>query len=189
MAAHSWCHGSERYPDDAWDRRTTADPKDTKAPRRGPAIRVSPPPDAVAPSPVAATEAREPPAEPAHEPIEPIASEDIQSVDSVSMAPVEDASDASIKLARDARMKKPCRLELHLAAKGGEALVRRTAPDIDCTPRRRRRAWAGSCLRPAILLVLASPGSTPPGTASGRTVSFLRPRRATADRARDRPPR
>jgi len=133
------------------------DPKDTKAPRRGRLFEVSPPPDAVAPSPVAAPEAEEPPAEPLTEPIEPIASEDIQSVDSVSMAPVEDASDASIKLARDARMKKPVPASSYISrSKGGEALVRRTAPDIDLHPAPRRRAWGWLlAFAPAILLVVA----------------------------------
>ena len=142
------------------------DPKETKAPRRGRLFEVSPPPEAaasdVAPpaldaAPASEAPAEETPAEPLTEPIAPIAAEDIQSIDSGAVAPVEDASDASIKLARDARMKKPVPASSYISrSKGGEALVRRTAPDIDLHPAPRRRAWGWLlAFAPAILLVVA----------------------------------
>jgi hypothetical protein len=137
------------------------DPKDTKAPRRSRLFEVSPPPEAAAsdsapPGPASEPALpEEPPAEPLTEPIEPIASEDIHSVDSVSMAPVEDASDASIKLARDARMKKPVPAASYISkSKGGETLVRRSAPAVDLHPTPRRRGWGWLlAFAPALLLV------------------------------------
>jgi len=141
------------------------DPKDTKAPRRGRLFEVSPPPEAASteaapaapPDAAPASEADDGPAEPLTEPISPIASEDIQSIDSASVAPVEDASDASIKLARDARLKKPVPASAYLArSKGGEVLVRRSAPAVDLhpAPRRRGLGWFLAFL-PALLLVAA----------------------------------
>jgi hypothetical protein len=145
------------------------DPKDTKAPRRSRLFEVSPPPEAAAseaaptaseapPASEPASEPappEEPPAEPLTEPVEPIASEDMHSVDSVSMAPVEDASDASIKLARDARMKKPVPAASDISkSKGGETLVRRSAPAVDLHPTPRRRGWGWLlAFAPALLLV------------------------------------
>jgi hypothetical protein len=139
------------------------DPKDTKAPRRGRLFEVSPPPEAAtsdaAPTreaaPVSEPSVEEPPAEPLTEPISPIASEDMQSIDSASVEPVEDASDASIKLARDERMKKPVPASSYLArSKGGEVLVRRSAPafDLHPTPPRRGLGWLWLFV-PAVLLV------------------------------------
>ena len=140
-------------------------PKDTKPPRRGRLFEVSPPPEAAASAipetpasdaaPASEPPAKEPPAEPLTEPIFPIASEDIQSIDSASVAPVEDASDASIKLARDERMKKPVPASSYLArSKGGEVLVRRSAPAVDLhpAPPRRRLGWLWLFV-PAVLLV------------------------------------
>jgi hypothetical protein len=142
------------------------DPKDTKPPRRGRLFEVSPPPEAAAsdgaPPPAPAAEQgpaedapEDAPAEPLTEPISPIASEDIHSIDSASVAPVEDASDASIKLARDERMKKPVPASSYLArSKGGEVLVRRSAPAVDLhpAPPRRGLGWLWLFV-PAVLLV------------------------------------
>ena len=124
------------------------DPKDTKAPRRGRLFEVSPPPEAAAsdpaPGPVAPNEppVEEAPPEPLTEPIVPVASEDIQSIDSGAVIPGEDEpSNASAKLAADARMKKPVPASSYIArAKGGETLVRRSAPAVDLHPAPPRRA-------------------------------------------------
>ena len=140
------------------------DPKDTKPPRRGRLFEVSPPPEAAAfppapaPDPASEPEAAPPEeaaADPLTEPIAPIASEDIHSIDSASVAPVEDASDASIKLARDERMKKPVPASSYLArSKGGEVLVRRSAPAVDLHPAPPRRGLGWFWLFvPAIFLV------------------------------------
>ena len=140
------------------------DPKDTKAPRRSRLFEVSPPPEAAvsdaAPPPghVAANDApaEEPPAEPLTEPIAPVASEDVQSIDSGAVVPGEDEpSNASAKLAADARLKKPVPASSYLArAKGGETLVRRSAPAVDLHPAPPRRAlgWLWVFV-PAVVLV------------------------------------
>jgi hypothetical protein len=136
------------------------DPKDPKAPRRGRLFEVSPPPeassDAVAPSePAVAAPPEDAAAEPLTEPILPVASEDVHSVESGAVPPVEDPLDASIKLARDERLKKPVPASAYLArSKGGEVLVRRSAPAVDLhpTPSRRGLGWLWAFV-PAVLLV------------------------------------
>jgi hypothetical protein len=85
-----------------------------------------------------------------------VASEDVESIDSAAVGPGEDEpSNASAKLAADARMKKPVPASSYLArAKGGETLVRRSAPAVDLHPAPPRRAlgWLWVFV-PAVLVV------------------------------------
>jgi hypothetical protein len=79
-------------------------------------------------------------------------------------------------------MKKPVPASSYIArSKGGEALVRRSAPAVDLhpAPSAGRAGWL-LAFAPAILLVaVPRPGSTPPGTASGRTGLVPPPHAAT----------
>jgi hypothetical protein len=133
------------------------DPKDPKAPRRSRLFEVSPPPEAAASNDLPEAPAEEAPVEPLTEPIAPVPSEDVHSIDSAAVNPAEDEpSNASAKLAADERMKKPVPASSYLArAKGGETLVRRSAPAVDLhpAPPRRGLGWLWVFV-PALLVVL-----------------------------------